>query len=98
MTKFVRRCSILPKDGGALLPLPSSAVQKDHPRDNNGPTQHPSKQEGAMTSAAELRAEAGRLRNLLARVEADPAEVAAMQAMIDELESRAKEMDNGSAS
>lgn len=49
-----------------------------------------------MATAAELRADAARLRSISARV-SDPAELAAIKAMIDELEGRAKEMDNGEA-
>jgi hypothetical protein len=49
-----------------------------------------------MTSTAELRAEAEHMRALLRGV-SDPAASAAIEEMIDELESRAKEMDNGRA-
>jgi hypothetical protein len=49
-----------------------------------------------MATAAELRAEAASLRIILGRV-SDAAESAAIRAMIDELESRAKAMDNGGA-
>jgi hypothetical protein len=46
-----------------------------------------------MISAAKLRAEASRLRDFLPEV-SDPATVAAIKDMIDELESWAKEMTN----
>jgi hypothetical protein len=49
-----------------------------------------------MALAAELRAEAARLRELL-RAVSDPAASAAIMEMIDELEGRAKAMDNGGA-
>ena len=50
-----------------------------------------------MARAAELRAEAARLRSFVEKV-TDPAESAAIVAMIEELEGRAKERDNGDAS
>jgi hypothetical protein len=49
-----------------------------------------------MATAAELRAEAARLRRFVDRV-TDPAESAAIIAMIEELEGRAKVTDNGDA-
>jgi hypothetical protein len=49
-----------------------------------------------MATSAELRIEAARLRDFLGRV-SDPDESAAIGAMIDELECRAKGMDNGDA-
>lgn len=49
-----------------------------------------------MEKAAELRAEAARLRGFVKKV-SDPAESAAIVAMIEELEGRAKAMDNGGA-
>ena len=49
-----------------------------------------------MASATELREEAAHLRTLLLSV-TDPAALAAIREMIDELENRAKEMDNGGA-
>ena len=49
-----------------------------------------------MASAVELREEAARLRNVLGKL-TNHEERVAIQAMIDELESRAKEMDNGGA-
>lgn len=49
-----------------------------------------------MASAAELRAEAAHLRAVLRGV-TDPAASAAIEEMIAELESQAKEMDNGGA-
>jgi len=49
-----------------------------------------------MATAAELRAEAAHLRAILGRV-GDPDVSAAIRAMIEELESRAKETDNGGA-
>jgi hypothetical protein len=49
-----------------------------------------------MATAAELRAEAARLRAILGGV-GDADVSAAIRAMIDELESRAKETDNGGA-
>ena len=49
-----------------------------------------------MASATELREEAAHLRTLLLSV-TDPAASAAIREMIDELESRAKELDNGGA-
>jgi hypothetical protein len=48
-----------------------------------------------MASAAELRAEAAHLRDLLREV-TDPAASTAIKEMVDELESRAKETANGS--
>ena len=50
-----------------------------------------------MATAAELRAEAARLHSISERV-SDPAELAAIKMMIDELEGRAKALDNGGAS
>lgn len=47
-----------------------------------------------MATAAELRAQAARLRSTLNTV-SDPAEWGAIKTMIDELEARAKELDNG---
>lgn len=47
-----------------------------------------------MASAAELRAEIAHLRNVL-RLVTDPATSTAIEEMITELESQAKEMDNG---
>jgi len=47
-----------------------------------------------MASAAELRAEAAWLRETLKNA-TNREELAAIQAMIDELEGRAKAMDNG---
>jgi hypothetical protein len=49
-----------------------------------------------MASAAELRAEAARLRRFVDKV-TDPAESAAIMAMIEELEGRAKAKGNGDA-
>ena len=49
-----------------------------------------------MATAAELRAEVAHLRAILRGV-SDPDASAAIRAMIDELESRAKELDNGGA-
>jgi len=49
-----------------------------------------------MATAAELRAEAARLRVILSGVY-DPAASAAIRKMIAELDGRAKEMDNGGA-
>lgn len=49
-----------------------------------------------MSQAAEFRAEAAQLR-AISRGMNDPEELAAIWAMIDELEGRAKTMDNGSA-
>ena len=49
-----------------------------------------------MATAAELRAEAACLRGFVGRV-TDPAEAAAIEAMIAELEGRARKMDNGRA-
>jgi hypothetical protein len=49
-----------------------------------------------MATATELRDEAARLRSMLGRV-TNPEELAAIQEMIDELEGRAKETDNGGA-
>ncbi len=47
-----------------------------------------------MPTSAKLRAEVARLRSILGRV-TDPAELAAIEAMINELERRAKVTDNG---
>ena len=47
-----------------------------------------------MTTSAKLRAEAEHLRSIVGRV-TDPEELAAIEAMIDELERRAKGTDNG---
>jgi hypothetical protein len=47
-----------------------------------------------MATSAELRAEVARLRSVVGRV-TDPAELSAIEAMIDELERRAKVTDNG---
>lgn len=47
-----------------------------------------------MATSAELRAEAARLRSIVGRV-TDPEELAAIEAMSDELERRAKVTDNG---
>jgi len=49
-----------------------------------------------MASAAELRAEFAHLRNVL-RLVTDPATSTVIEEMIAELESRAKEMDDGGA-
>ena len=49
-----------------------------------------------MPTAAELRAEAACLRDFVDNV-TDPAESAAIVSMIEELEGRAKVMDNGGA-
>ena len=49
-----------------------------------------------MASAAKLREEVAHLRTLL-RTVTDPAASAAIEEMIAELESQAKEMDNGGA-
>ena len=49
-----------------------------------------------MASAAELRNEAARLRETLGKV-TNREELAAIQLMIDELEGRARAMDNGGA-
>ena len=49
-----------------------------------------------METAAELRTEAARLRAFVGRV-IDPAELAAIEAMIEELEGRARNMSNGGA-
>lgn len=49
-----------------------------------------------MATAAELRAEAAHLRTVLRGV-TDPAASAAIRAMIEELENRAKASDNGGA-
>ena len=49
-----------------------------------------------MPTTAELRAEAACLRDFVDKV-TDPAESAAIVAMIEELEGRAKVMDNGGA-
>ena len=52
--------------------------------------------EGGMATAAELRAEAERLRSILNKL-TDPAEWEAVRLMIDELEGRAKAMGNAGA-
>jgi hypothetical protein len=49
-----------------------------------------------MATAAESRAEAARLRGFVGRV-TDPAELAAIEAMIEELERRARKTNNGGA-
>jgi len=49
-----------------------------------------------MAKAAEMRAEATRLRSILSRV-TNREELAAIEAMIAELDSRAKATDNGGA-
>ena len=49
-----------------------------------------------METAAELRIEAARLRGFVGRV-TDPSELAAIEAMIEELERRARKMNNGAA-
>jgi hypothetical protein len=49
-----------------------------------------------MATAAELRTEAAHLRAILGGVR-DADETAAIEVMIDELEDRAREMDNGDA-
>ena len=49
-----------------------------------------------MSTAAEMRAELAHLRAILCRM-SDPDAAEAIRAMIDELESRAKAMDNGAA-
>jgi hypothetical protein len=49
-----------------------------------------------METASDLRAEAARLRGFVGRV-TDPAELAAIEAMIEELECRARMTGNGNA-